>query len=150
MAKAEPTNAQPMTWTSGTLLVEVGRIARRTKQVMEAGETTFSETSVLSWLERNGPMTASALANAEHVRPQAIGVIVDTLQARDLVARQPDPSDRRKVLVSLTDAGREALTDKRNTVAARMSRLLETDFTGAERQQLEDVLPLLSRVANRL
>lgn len=136
--------------TSGELRVAIGRIARRLKQLYEAGEVTFSETSLLSRLDRAGPATPGALAAAEHVRPQATAAVVHALELRGLVARSPDPADGRKVLVSITEAGRQALTDKGRAVTRRMADALTEGFTPAEREQIGAVVPLLERLAGWL
>jgi DNA-binding MarR family transcriptional regulator len=139
-----------VTLTSGELRVAIGRIARRMKQLYEAGEVTFSETSVLSRLSRSGPATPSALAAAEHVRPQAIAAIVNALTRRGLVARGQDPTDGRKVLVAMTEAGRQALADKSWIITERMAQALAEGFTPVEQRQLRVVVPLLERLAGML
>jgi DNA-binding MarR family transcriptional regulator len=136
--------------TSAELRVAIGRIARRMKQCYEEGEVTFSETSVLSRLDRAGPTTPGVLAAAEHVRPQAIVAIVNALALRGLVARGPDPTDGRKVLISLTEAGRRALADKGRAFTQRMAQALAEGFSPAEQRQLREVLPLLERLAGLL
>jgi DNA-binding MarR family transcriptional regulator len=73
--------------------VAVGRIMRRLRQTHEAGEVTFSEASVLSRLDREGPTTPGALAVAEGVRPQAMAATVGELERRGLLARAADPRD---------------------------------------------------------
>jgi DNA-binding MarR family transcriptional regulator len=136
--------------TSAELRVAIGRIARRMKQCYEEGEVTFSETSVLSRLDRAGPATPGALAAAEHVRPQAIVAIANALALRGLVARGPDPTDGRKVLISLTEAGRRAIADKGRAFTQRMAQALAEGFSPAEQRQLREVLPLLERLAGLL
>ena len=144
------TGSSELTQTCDELRVAIGRIARRIKQLYEAGETTFSEASVLSRLDRAGPATPGALAAAEHVRPQAIVAIVNALEARGLVARDPDSTDGRKVLVAPTDAGRRALADKGRAVTQRMAGALTAGFSAAEQRQLAEALPLLERLADML
>jgi DNA-binding MarR family transcriptional regulator len=148
--RTEATHSTELLLTSGELRVAIGRIARRMKQLYEAGEVTFSETSVLSRLDRGGPATPGALAAAEHVRPQAIVTIVNALELRGLVARSPDPADGRKVLIALTDAGRQAFADKGRAVSQRMAQALAEGFSPAEQRQLREVLPLLERLAGML
>ena len=59
--------------TGCDLRVVLGRIVRRLRQAHAAGDLTLSEISVLSRLDRDGPATPGALADAERVRPQAMG-----------------------------------------------------------------------------
>jgi DNA-binding MarR family transcriptional regulator len=134
--------------TSSDLRVTIGRLARRIKQLYEEGEVTFSETSVLSRLNREGPTTPSALAGAEHVRPQAIVTTLNSLEGRGLVERSPDPSDGRRVVVSLTGLGQQVLTDKGWSVTQGFAAALETRFSPAERSLLREALPLLDRLAD--
>ena len=49
-----------------------------------------------------GPATASALASACGVTPNAMTTVIDRLAARGLVERVRDETDRRRVLVRLT------------------------------------------------
>ena len=60
----------------------------------------------LDWLTE-GPRTAGELAVATGLRPAATTALVDRLSERGLVRRVPSATDRRKVLVEMTDAGRE-------------------------------------------
>jgi DNA-binding MarR family transcriptional regulator len=58
---------------------------------------------------RHGAMTLSELAEANGVDPPYATLIVDKLEAHGLVQRQLHPDDRRRKLVSLTTAGRDAI-----------------------------------------
>ncbi len=136
--------------TSSDLRVAIGRLARRIKQLYEEGEVTFSETSVLSRLSREGPTTPGALAAAEHVRPQAIVTTLNGLERRGLIERSPDPSDGRRVVVTMTELGKQVLTDKGWTVTQAFATALETRFSPAEQSLLRAALPLLDRLADLL
>jgi DNA-binding MarR family transcriptional regulator len=139
-----------LTAGDGDLRVVVGRIARRIKQLYDAGEVTFSETSVLSRLNRAGAATPSSLATAEHVKPQAIAAILHALEKRGLVRRTPDEVDGRRVVVAITAAGGAILTDKGRAVSQRMAGILDQEFNASERQILADAVPLLDRLAGLL
>ncbi len=58
---------------------------------------------------REGPMTLSQLAEANGVDAPYATLIVDKLEAHGLVERLPHPDDRRRKLVTLTAAGRNAI-----------------------------------------
>ena len=55
------------------------------------------------------PQTASAIAKETTLTPAAVTALIDRLEARKLVLRHPDASDRRKVLVEATDKTRELI-----------------------------------------
>ena len=58
---------------------------------------------------RDGPMTLSQLAEANGVDAPYATLIVDKLEAHGFVERLPHPDDRRRKLVTLTAAGRNAI-----------------------------------------
>jgi len=58
---------------------------------------------------RRGPATLGQLAEANGVDAPYATLIVDKLEAHGLVERRPHPEDRRRKLVTLTDAGHEAI-----------------------------------------
>ncbi|MFI9380676.1 MarR family winged helix-turn-helix transcriptional regulator [Kutzneria sp. NPDC052558] len=132
------------------LRVAVGRIARRLRQAHAVGDVTLSEVSVLARLDRDGPATSGALAELERIRPQAMGVTLSDLDSRGLVRREADAADGRKLLTSITDAGRNMLSQRRSASAERLGRAMAEEFTAAERRKLLAVLPLLDRLAQRL
>jgi DNA-binding MarR family transcriptional regulator len=132
------------------LRVALARIVRRLRQAHEPGELTLSEVSVLSRLDRDGPATPGTLAGGERVRPQAMGTTLAALEQRGLVARTPDPDDGRRVSMSVTEAGRQVLLDRRSASVQRMTRALAEGFRPEERRRLIDVIPLLDRLADSL
>lgn len=52
-------------------------------------------------------MSPGDVADRLVLTPGSITSLLDTLERRGLVTRGPDPDDRRRVLVEITDAGRE-------------------------------------------
>lgn len=132
------------------LKVVLGRLVRRLRQGHEPGELTLAEISVLSRLDRDGPATPGALADGERVRPQALGATLAVLEQRDLVRRDADPGDGRRVLISINDEGRRLLLDRRSRSVRAVTAALTESLTAAEQRQLIAVLPLLERMADRL
>lgn len=58
---------------------------------------------------RQGPMTLRELAEAIGADAPYTTLVVDKLETHGLVRREPHPQDRRRKLVTLTDAGQEAI-----------------------------------------
>lgn len=125
-------------------------LVRRLRQVKPDGELTFSQISVLVRLDREGPATASELAAGEGIRPQSMCTIVGVLQERGLVARDPDPGDGRRIVVSLTGAGLDGLHGARAERSRRITAAITEQLSPAEQEQLAAAVPLLERIARRV
>jgi DNA-binding MarR family transcriptional regulator len=135
------------------LRLAIGRVARRLRQLYAAereGAANFIELGILVRLEREGPTSPSTLAAGESVTSQAIAGVVRDLERRALVERTGGQTDRRRVAVAITDAGRELLMNREHVVVGAMMRALAEEYTPAERRQLESVVPLLNRLATSL
>ncbi|MEU1624549.1 MarR family transcriptional regulator [Streptomyces sp. NPDC020096] len=136
---------------AAALRLVVGRIARRVRQAKSAvGEVTLSEASVLARLDRDGPDSPGSLAELERVRPQAMASTLAALEGRGLVSRRQDPADGRRAVMTVTDAGRKVMADRRSESVRLLTAALEREFTPDERRQLLSALPLLDRLAERL
>ena len=132
---------------AAALRVSMGLLLRRLRQVGVPGELTVPETSALARLDRNGPATSSELARVEQISPQSMGATLSALEARGLLTRDPDARDGRRILLSVTDAGRQLLRDKRDARTEHLARALAAGFTREELEQLMTAAPLLERLA---
>ncbi len=101
--------------------------------------------SALSVVVFGGPRTLGELARAEQVRPATMSRAVDALRRAGLVARVPDPADRRVVRIRATAAGTRILkAGQRRRVAALTARL--ADLSAADRRALARAVAVLERV----
>jgi DNA-binding MarR family transcriptional regulator len=135
------------------LRVAIGRVARRLRQLYATerrSAASFIELGILVHLERDGPASPTTLAAGEGVTTQAIAGVVRELERRGLVERTGSQTDRRRVAVAITDAGRELLMNREHVVVGAMVRALADEYTPAEQRRLEFVVPLLNRLAKRL
>lgn len=142
--------ADDPTEVGAALRLAVGRIARRLRQAHAVGDVTLSEVSVLARLDGEGPDSPGSLAESERVRPQAMATTLAGLEERGLVSRRPDAADGRRAVVTVTDAGRKVLADRRSESVQRLGAIIRTEFTDDERHRLLAVLPLLDRLSERL
>lgn len=81
----------------------------------------------------------SEVAAGLRIAPRSATEVVDSLEARGLVARRPDPADRRAVLVEATEAGREVQAAAEEVRAAAAAAFFGR-LTPAERDQLTALL----------
>lgn len=75
--------------------------------------------------------------------------VLDTLERRGLLRRTPDPTDRRRVLIGITDSGR-ALVDHFLPEMAALQAAACEPLGATEREVLLDLLGVLEQRARRL
>jgi DNA-binding MarR family transcriptional regulator len=135
---------------AAALQVSIGLFVRRTRQSPVQDELSVPEMAALSRLDREGPATASDLARAEQITPQGMGATLNGLARRGLVDRTPDPSDGRRTFISLTEAGRQVVHDKRSARTQQLAQVLSDRFTSQERDILAAAAPLIARLGEGL
>jgi DNA-binding MarR family transcriptional regulator len=126
------------------LRVVLGHLVRRLR-----AENSFplSHGVVLARLDREGPQSVSDLAAAERVRPQSMAQTVGDLESDGLVLRRPDPGDRRRALVELTEMGRQTLRTDRERREGWLASAIERDLSPEEQATVRDAVDLLRRLA---
>jgi DNA-binding MarR family transcriptional regulator len=138
----------PASALAGELRILINQLRRRLREQTHLGDYTWSQTSVIIRLERDGPATVSALARAEGVRQQSMGATISTLEAAGLVKGSPDPADGRQTILSLTDACREMIQASRAAKEDWLFHAIQAKLSPAEQEQLATDLELLKRIAD--
>lgn len=132
--------------TAAELRMAVKLLAQRLRAQARPGDLSWSQESVVSLLDRQGPLTVTELARVEGVRSQSIGSTVASLEALGLVAREPHPTDGRQALIALTEQGIQALAQARSVKQSWLVGLLGERLTPAEQQTLRTGVELLLRL----
>lgn len=123
-----------------------GQLTRRLREASEGADVTMSQAAVLSRLDRRGPATTVELARAERVRPQSMGATLAALEDAGLVERSPHPTDRRQMLMSLTEEGRRQVEEVRRTREGWIARALREGLDERERAVVVEAVDLLARL----
>lgn len=135
--------------TAVRLAVAVHRFRARLRE--EAGLTSTglssSQVGLLHRLFDEGPVTAASLAAVEHVSQQAIAQSLIGLRDAGFVEGTPDPTDRRKVLVSVTKSGRQLLESILTSRDTWLIRAIDSTVAPSERSDLSRAIDLLERLA---
>jgi DNA-binding MarR family transcriptional regulator len=101
--------------------------------------------STLSWLDREGPMRITSLAEREAVTQPAMTGLIQRLEAGGLVTRSADARDGRVALIDITTLGVDTLYRRRATqdaiITDRLNQLSSEDLSA-----LESALPALLAV----
>lgn len=141
-----PTVTRTHAETAARLRTAIARLNRRLRQ-QTVGELTLSQWSALVAVETGGPMRIGDLAEHEHVSAPTATRLVASLEAEGLVRREVDDVDRRATVVSLAEAGRQALAELRRkrteALAGRLAALSPADL-----DRLLDALPLLEDLSD--
>jgi len=113
------------------LRISVSRLARRLRAQRAASgmtEAVLSETQLaaLSALEVHHAMTPGELAEHEKVQPPSMTRVIAVLTERDLVVKSPHPTDRRQVILTVTDEGRAVVYRVRRRKDAILEKLSQS------------------------
>ncbi len=83
------------------------RLNRRLRVQRRDARVSLTQASALVTLYLGGPMTPGALASRERVQPPSMTRVIAALEQLGFIDREPHPSDRRQVIVSISLAGTE-------------------------------------------
>lgn len=143
---SEDPHTQAQLAEAAELRLAVFRLARRLRA--ERGEHPLSDPQhlALAALYHEGPMSLGEMAARDRVSAPSMNRTVNCLEEQGYVTRVADREDRRRVSVTITEAGstlvEEVKRRRTNWLAHAMSEL-----TDAEQQQLVAATPLLHRLA---
>ncbi len=102
----------------------------------------LTQASVLAYVHEFGPITQTRIADHLHLGRAVIGSVIDRLEERSLVSRQPDAVDRRVWLVAVTPGG-SALADQVSRIDEVLRAELRHGISRDDRQALAAVLTRL-------
>lgn len=130
--------------TTGDLLMTVTRtLRRRFVAAMAEWQITPGQARALRVLCGAGSLRLSALAEELRIVPRSATEVVDALQDRGLVTREPDPADRRATSVVPTREGRRLSTLLDGARTAQAEQLFARLDAG-DREELDRILRLLA------
>jgi DNA-binding MarR family transcriptional regulator len=133
---------------SGTVVWLLGRAAQRghtlARERLEAGGIRKWHYAVLAALQEFGEQSQADIGRRLGLDRSDMVAVLNDLQADDYVTREPDPADRRRNVVTISDAGVAALAGF-DRLVAEADGLLLADLSEAERDHL---VALLERIAH--
>lgn len=131
------------------LRISVMRLRRRLANERHPdNELSLGAMAVLGCLYRNGELSVGELAAQERVQPPSMTRTVNCLEEGGYVARRRHETDRRQVVVVLSDLGRETVLADRARRDAWLARKLK-DLTAEERAVLRQAAPILEQLAQK-
>lgn len=141
-----PKIARELAANSGFLLARLG-IAFKSRALARVELEGFEPNhySVLAILAEGDRQTQGTIAEALGLDPSRLVNLLDALEKGGLIARQRDPLDRRRHVVSITAAGSAAL-DELRTLAQAMADEFFAPLAPEDRETFHRLLLELARV----
>ena len=143
----EPIPSGPLTFQASTwyLLALAGSQARHLWADMLAQvHVSPSQFKVLRALGESGPLGQHQLADLIAIDPRNVVPLIDSLAERGLLAREVDPDDRRRRVLTLTARGQRLAADL-GSIAVEIEKDFLSPLTTAEQQSLRQMLLSLLR-----
>ena len=122
--------------TAVRLRVSLSALMRQLRQIAPPDSIGSARLGVLGALYRLGPMTPTDLAAHERVKLQTLTRLLAELEADGWLAREPDPHDGRRTLLSLTRLGVRQLTADVQRREASLAAAIGASLTTAQQAQL--------------
>ncbi|MFO7172179.1 MAG: MarR family transcriptional regulator [Bacillota bacterium] len=132
---------------AGALLRQVAILhARMQREGVDAccGGATGTQCLILTELGRSGPITLADLVRRLNLDKGWVSRAVESMVQQGLLRKEPSPTDRRAVIVSMTDAG-AALCCDFNEMLDRQSERVMRRIPPAERENVLRALTLLEQ-----
>jgi DNA-binding MarR family transcriptional regulator len=118
-------------------------IKERAHEALESTGMSPQHHAVLSLLDERACGAQGTLADSlGYDRSQMVGLL-DELEEKHLIERRRDPDDRRRHVVKLTPAGKEALTELR-VIAKAVEKEFLAPLSAEERRTLHGLLQQLA------
>ncbi|MDT5211262.1 MAG: hypothetical protein QOF67_3677 [Mycobacterium sp.] len=122
-------------------------VARQMRRHRPDNSLTLTQLELLGEISRTGVTTPAELGARLHVRVQSLTDSINELVSRDLIARRPDETDRRRQLIELTHAGTALLDADRAERDAWLQATMRDNLTPLEFDLLMLVAPVLRKLA---
>jgi len=139
-----PRVAKELVASSGFLMARLG-MAFKAKALAKIDEEGFEahHYSLLAILGEGSRETQATIADVLSLDPSRLVALLDTLEERGLVARQRDPHDRRRHVVSITADGQRQL-ERLRSIAREVEDEFMAPFDTEERAKFHEMLMRLA------
>ena len=132
------------------VIVALRRITRaidlHSRGLLQAIGLTAPQLAALQAIERLQPITMGALARSIHLSQATLTGILTRMEKRQFITRTRSGSDRRTVVVELTDAGRAVLGSAPSLLQDRFRR----ELLKLEDWEQNQMLATLQRIASMM
>jgi DNA-binding MarR family transcriptional regulator len=138
-----------MTKTPQTLLSDIHRLYTSAfyKQLrLEGIDLSRAQWRVIALLRNNNGQTQSELAETLLMEKAPLGVLLDKLEQKQLIERQPDQNDRRAKRIFLTNESKPLIP----IIEKASNKLLDTAKKGLSSHDMKELMRILAVLRNNL
>lgn len=151
MPEGIPAEADARSEIAELLHEQFARLSRQLRTLELPQGMTPERLSALSVIDKRGPISVTALAEREMVRPATMSRMVTALVEEGLVKRSEDKNDARGVLVSATPKGRRVYQRAQEQRLQHFAEVLESlnDEQVASMRSLTSALERLTALLDK-
>jgi DNA-binding MarR family transcriptional regulator len=125
---------------------QVEQHARRIlDECLQTDDLTAGQYMALSLVVRHEPVSSSDLARRAHITAQSMGEFIKALEAKGMLDKRTDASNRRVILLTSTPAGRKAMV-RSDAKVDQAERLFFDCLSGEEFAHLRLLLSRLRSI----
>jgi DNA-binding MarR family transcriptional regulator len=128
-----------------TIISTLDRLYRLLRRILPPDNLSLTAASTLKRLESGDTLRLTDLSVLEGITQPAMTQLISRLEKENLAERVKHASDGRVVLIRITEAGRQALSARRDIRAQRLGELLAA-LPDADREAILAALPALDRL----
>lgn len=129
------------------LRTQVSRLVKLLRrETRNDDQLSITERTTLSLIYDHGELLPGELAAMEKVTTQAMSQVLNRLRERGLIKRTTDEEDRRKVIVTLTDAGKKGMRQRRGEKEEWLTRTIAQKLNDREKKVLGEAIEVLIKL----
>ena len=118
------------------------------RETRNDAQLSLTERSTMGLLYPDLRLAPSEIARMEKVTTQSMSQVINHLVELDYITRTPSGDDKRKVLLSLTVAGRKDVEQRRRDKQEWLANALHEKISPAEKDLLMEALHLLTKLVD--
>jgi DNA-binding MarR family transcriptional regulator len=127
-----------------TVLHRLIKLLRR--ETRNEAQLSLTERATLGLIYQHGELLPSDIARMEKVTTQSMSQVVNHLFELNYIHRSPSADDKRKVLLSLTPAGKADVEQRRLDKQEWLARALHEKVSPEERELLMEAIMVLTKL----
>lgn len=107
---------------------------------------SLTERSTLALISQHTEILPGELAAIEKITTQGMSQIINHLMELGYILKTPSSEDRRKVIITLTDAGRKLVRQRQQEKQEWLSRRIGQVLNAREKQTLADAVDIMTKL----